>query len=336
MVVAGSLNGAYEARLSDGWEIDTAQQTAITAMNRVLAALGGSKTRPVKGLYLHGPVGRGKTQLLNMFMEQLEPATVLRTHMHSFMSEIHRRLFEIKNGDPVIQIARSMAQECRVLGFDEFYVSNIADGMLLGRLFQHLFRHGVVVVATSNWPIEELYPDGRNRKSLLPFIRILRENLQSIDLGDGQDYRQTDENQWPLYFVTPAGSQTPRALVELFETYGGPVATDAPAGIEAKAFQGRCGWYDFKALCEQPLGRQEYLELVLALDTLVIEGIPVLAPEQAEPALRLVTLIDLCYEHRRRVIVSAEGFPDELYPDGPVAAAFRRVTSRLAEMQSWL
>ncbi len=260
MFVAGSLGRAYEAKLSNGWQVDPAQQTAVTAMNRVLTALASARPQPVKGLYLHGPVGRGKTQLLNMFMEHVDPAKARRTHMHSFMSEIHQRLFEIKSGDPVIAIARQMAEAHRVLGFDEFYVSNIGDGMLLGRLFQHLFQRGVVVVATSNWPMDELYPDGRNRKSLLPFIRILERNMQSIDLGDGEDYRQSDENHWPLYLVRPARSSTPPELARLFEEYAEPGETGPPAGIQAKAFRGRCGWYHFEELCERPLGRREYLD----------------------------------------------------------------------------
>jgi predicted ATPase len=178
-------------------------------MGSVLASLASGGNRRIRGLYLHGPVGRGKTQLLNLFMDHVGIVTARRIHMHAFMMELHERLFEIKAGDPVIQIARSLANECRVLGFDEFYVSNIADGMLLGRLFQHLFQHGVVIVATSNWPMDQLYPDGRNRESLLPFIRILENNLQAIDLGDGQDYRQAAEGEWPLYLVALSGHRRP-------------------------------------------------------------------------------------------------------------------------------
>jgi cell division protein ZapE len=268
-------------------------------------------------------------------MDHLGPVTGRRIHMHAFMMELHEKLFEIKAGDPVIQIARSLANECRVLGFDEFYVSNIADGMLLGRLFQHLFQHGVVIVATSNWPMDQLYPDGRNRKSLLPFIRILENNLQAIDLGDGQDYRQADEGEWPLYLVAPVGSPTSPELARLFQEYAGPGEADAPAVARPIAFAGRCAWYRFADLCEQPLGRSEYLELVRRLDTLVIEGVSVFTSEDAEPALRLVTLIDLCYELNCRVIVSAADYPEQLCPGGPAATAFRRVSSRLAEMQSW-
>ena len=336
MSIAQSFRDAYEARLRDGWQTDPAQQSAIAALGSMLAGLTSQTKHGPRGLYLHGPVGRGKTQLLNMFMEHLGPASTRRTHMHSFMVEIHRRLFEIKSGDPVIQTAQRMAEQYRVLGFDEFYISNIADGMLLGRLFEHLFKLGVVVVATSNWPIHDLYRDGHNRKSLLPSIRILERHMQSIDLGEGEDYRRGEQRQWSLYFVTPAGSSTtPPQLAELFEKYAEPGMAEPPDHIRAEAFQGKCGWYRFSELCGQPLGRSEYLDLVRRVETLIIEGIPLLTRDQADLALRLVTLIDLCYEHNTRVIVSAAGHPEELYPDGPETNAFRRVVSRLAEMQTW-
>ena len=325
---------AYEARLEAGWTLDPAQQAAVGELSRLLGVLSASPRRPVKGLYLHGPVGRGKSQLLNMFMQHLGPVPARRIHMHSFMAEIHQRLFDIKAGDPVVQTAREMAAEAKVLGFDEFYVTNIADAMLLGRLFEHLFKNGVAIVATSNWPMAELYQDGRNRKSFVPFLRILERNLHAIDLGDGQDYRQSDDPQWPLYLIDGPG--TPGRLTSLFEHYATGETGPAPEGIEARAFKGSCGWYRFADLCEQPLGRLEYLDLVRHVETLIVEGIPLLGPQHIEAVLRFVTLIDICYEHRRRVIVTAAEYPEALCSAGPVVPAFRRATSRLAEMQGWV
>jgi cell division protein ZapE len=337
MPVITSLEGAYEARLGSGWQEDATQLTAIRSMNRILGALSRPGTKPIKGLYMHGPVGRGKTQLLNMFMEHLDPAKALRTHMHSFIAETNQRFFEIKSGDPVVQTAREMSERYRVLGFDEFYVSNIADGMLLGRLFQHLFLRGVVVVATSNWPMDELYRDGRNRKSFVPFIRVLASNMESIDLGDGQDYRQSEENRWPLYFVVSEGAPSPGSeLTHLFEAYAGTEASNPPEAMVAKAYRGRCGWYEFEELLERPVGRREYLDLVSRIDTLIVEGIPVFTPARTESALRLVTLIDVCYEHRCRVVITATAYPEELCEIETVTPAFRRAASRLAEMQSWV
>lgn len=250
------------------------------------------------------------------------------------MADIHRRLFEIKTGDPVKQVAREMADENPVLGFDEFYVSNIADAMLLGRLFEHLFKYGVVLVVTSNWPMDELFQGGRNRKHFLPFLRILEQNLQCIDLGEGQDYRQNSDTRWPLYIVTDDSSEASAALAALFERYAGDHAGTTPS-VAAVAFRGGCGWYQFSDLCEQPLGSIEYMALVHELDTLLIQGIPRFYEAHTEAVLRFVTLIDICYEHRCRVVISAEDYPDVLYADGPLRMAFSRAASRLSEMQTW-
>lgn len=331
---ATAFRRAYEARLHDGWDADEAQEAAVAQMARLLSVLPPPPRRAVKGLYLHGPVGRGKSQLLNLFMEHVGGVPARRTHMHTFMSEVHQRLFDIKSGDPIVQTAGEMAEEFRVLGFDEFYVTNIADAMLLGRLFEHLFKQGIVVVATSNWPMEDLYQGGRNRKSFLPFLRVLERNMHPVDLGDGRDYRRTDDDRWPLYVI--AGEDgAPQSLQALFERYAEGESVCPPSVAAARAIRGRCGWFCFEDLCERPLGRAEYMELMSSLDTLIVEGLPVFAPDHSETALRFVTLIDICYELRRRVIVMAEDYPESLYAEGPVVTAFRRAASRLAEMQGW-
>lgn len=324
---------AYRQKLAGGWLPDAAQRAAVGQLNQLLGALKAGPSKPPKGLYLHGPVGRGKSELLNLFVEHAAPLKVRRTHMHAFMREVHRRLHAIKKGDPVQQLAKDLRAECEVLGFDEFYITNIADAILLGRLLQHVFKEGVVVVATSNWPMEDLYLNGRNRKSFLPFLRLLQHHLQPVDLAEGRDYRQPDRVEWPLYLVDAAPSE----LEALFDSYAAGPAVEAPTPIAARTVRGRCGWYSFDDLCRRALGRAEYAELTDHLNTLIVEGVPVFSKDEPDAALRLVTLIDICYERRKRVIVSAAAYPDDLYPDdGPVLMAFKRTASRLVEMQRWV
>ena len=330
---ADALLDAYNSRLEAGWLEDEAQEGAVAALATLLRQLDRPAVKP-RGVYLHGPVGRGKSQLLDMFMQQVGHLPSRRTHFYAFMREMHRRSHEIKSGDTVQQIARDLAADVRVLGFDEFYITNIADAMLLGRLLEHMFKQGMVVVTTSNWPIDELFQNGRNRKAFIPFLRLLKHHLNAIDLGDGRDYRRSDDAAWPLYLLE--SPQAPARLQALFDEYASGQATPAPGAIVAKAHRGRCGWYRFEDICDRALGRNEYLDLVRDTDTLLIEGIRVFIPGEADAALRLVTLIDICYEHHRRVIVSSAAYPDELYTEGPAASAFRRVASRLAEMQTWV
>ena len=331
-----TFSGAYQQKLRDGWLSDPAQRLAVSQLNQLLGVLKTPRGKTPRGLYLHGPVGRGKSQLLSLFMQHLDGVKARRTHMHQFMGEIHQRLHAIKKGDPIQISAREIAAETRVLGFDEFYITNIADAILLGRLFEHLFKHGVVIVATSNWPMDDLYLNGRNRKSFLPFLKLLQHHLQPIDLGDGRDYRMPQNPDWPLYLLTsPEAPATPH-LQRLFDRIASGDDAEAPRGIEAAAFRGRTGWYRFADICEQPVGRQEYLNLVQHLDTLVIEGVPIFRQDYSDPALRLVTLIDICYERHRSVIISAEAYPAGLYIEGPIIQAFRRTASRLAEMQTWV
>jgi cell division protein ZapE len=342
-----SIQDAYNVRLEDGWLEDEAQQDAVAALSALLKQLETPGARP-KGIYMYGPVGRGKSQLMDLFMEQVaHPSTdsgqalpSRRTHFHEFMREMHKRSYEIKGGDTVMQITRDLAADVRVLGFDEFYITNIADAMLLGRLFEHMFKQGIVIVATSNWPIDDLFQNGRNRKGFLPFLRLLKNNLTAVDLGDGQDYRRPEAPDWPLYLLE--SPDTPSRLQDFFEEYAAvglalpnEFGSHARGRTAAKAYRGRTGWYRFEDICDRALGRNEYLDLLRETDTLIIEGVPRFASGEADTALRLVTLIDICYELKRRVIVSGAAYPDELYSDGPAASAFRRVASRLAEMQTW-
>ncbi len=329
---------AYRRKLADGWETDAAQQSAVAQLSQLLAALGRDGGKPPTGLYLHGPVGRGKSQLLSLFMPYV-PGDARRTHMHAFMGEVHARLHGLKGSDPIKLLSKEMAAEFRLLGFDEFYITNIADAILLGRLFEHLFKNGITVVATSNWPMDDLYLNGRNRKAFLPFLRLLKQHLNPVDLGDGRDYRRRDEEAWPLHVLNIDPDEAAGRLAELFERYGGAGSNESQpelfAGLTAKAWRGRAGWFEFGELCRWGIGRQEYLGLVEHADTLMVEGVPAFDEGEADAVLRFVTLIDICYEHHCRVVVSAPDYPEALYRDGPVVSAFRRAASRLAEMQAW-
>ena len=214
---------AYRQRVADGWKADPAQETAVRALDSMLASMRSGGTKASKGVYLYGPVGRGKSQLMAMFMEHAADVKPRRIHMHAFMPELHRRLVAVRVGDPVEQLAKDLAQEFRVLGFDEFFVNNLGDGVMLGRLFEFLFREGVVVVATSNWPIDDLFVKGRNRERFIPYIKMLKEHMTAVDLGYGQDYRQRRDPRWPLYVLAPRGEPAPVELQELFEQYAGEI-----------------------------------------------------------------------------------------------------------------
>jgi cell division protein ZapE len=347
-----SFIAAYRARLAQGWRSDPAQEAAVAVLNALLSALKTPARTPPKGVYLYGPVGRGKSELLALLLQFLNPVTYRRVHMHAFMAELHQRIHDITSGDPVKQIALQLASEFRVLGFDEFYVTNIADAMLLGRLFEHLFKAGAVIVATSNLPMDELFQNGRNRQSFFPFIRLIRAHLNAVDLGNGRDYRLPDDPRWPLYVIangqmgkwaeSPRGTravgpdEAEAQLEALFSQYAGDGEQRAYEAIEAKAFAGRCAWFAFPAICERALGSADYIALTHHADTIIVEGVPFFDENASDAALRLVSLIDVCYEQKRRVIVAAPAYPDELYTKGPVYQAFRRVASRLAEMQTWL
>jgi cell division protein ZapE len=332
---AASFLDAYRRRLDDGWQADPAQRAAVGQLNQLLTALKASPVKPPQSLYLHGPVGRGKSQLLDMFVAHLGEMPARRTHMHAFMEETHRRLHAMRGGDPILMLAKELRAECRVLGFDEFYITNIADAILLGRLFEHLFKQGIVIVATSNWQMDDLYVNGRNRKAFMPFLRLLKQHLQPVDLGDGTDYRQPAHPDWPLVAIGTPQQPATDDLVFHFDHHAQGAATEPPAGIIAKAFAGRCGWYRFDDICRRALGRAEYSRLAEHADTVIVEDVPLFTKDDSDAALRFVTLIDICYETKRRVILSGAAYPDALYGDGPVAVAFARAASRLAEMQAW-
>jgi cell division protein ZapE len=297
-----------------------------------------------QGLYLYGPVGRGKSMLMDLFYESVSGDHKRRVHFHEFMLEIHDTMHrwrqrDGKLQDPLPKIAIEIAKETWLICFDEFQVENIADAMILGRLFEGLFDEGVVVVATSNRHPDELYKGGLQRDRFVPFIEILKGRIDVLELEAERDYRRDRLVDMGVYH-TPLGANSNAALDAAFTAL-----TDNAAGEPAElTATGRkvivplaakgVARFSFAELCEKPLGAPDYLAIAKAYHTVILSGIPMLPPAKRNEAKRLVTLIDALYEHKVNVVASAAAQPDELSPEGDTAFAFERTASRLIEMQS--
>jgi cell division protein ZapE len=355
-----SLEAAYRAAL-DAQELkpDAAQAAAVAQLTALEGALGAyasgrsrgllgftRKRQAPRGMYLWGPVGRGKSLLMDLFFAAAPIAAKRRVHFHAFMAETHaaiRAQRAAEPGDPIPKIAKRIAREAQLLCFDEFQVTDIADAMLLGRLFETLFAEHVVVVATSNRPPGELYKDGINRQLFLPFIALLEDKLDIVRLAGPVDYRLGRLKGLPVY-LTPLDGRATAALDAAWNHL-----TDGAAGAPLEiALLGRTltvprfahgvARAAFADFCAAPLGPQDFLALAQNAETLILDAIPVLGPARRNEAKRFVTLIDALYEARRRFLCSAEAPPDKLYPAGDGSFEFERTVSRLMEMQSadWL
>ncbi|MCG8693725.1 MAG: AFG1 family ATPase [Minwuiales bacterium] len=300
-----------------------------------------------QGLYIYGDVGRGKSMVMDLFFDTVPIERKRRVHFHAFMLEVHAAAHEFRQtpkdqrdgDDPIAPIAARIAAEAILLCFDEFQVQDVADAMILGRLFSALFDHGVVVVATSNRPPDDLYIGGLNRELFLPFIELFKERLDLLHLNGPKDHRMARLTGMPVYHV-PADEQAAAALEDAFATLT-QGADIAAAEIEVQARRltiSRAGagvaWASFAELCGQPLGAADYLALAENFHTLVLSGIPKMGVQQRNEAKRFVTLIDALYEQKVKLICSAGAAPDELYPAGDGSFEFARTASRLIEMQS--
>jgi cell division protein ZapE len=299
------------------------------------------------GLYICGPVGRGKSMLMDLFFESAPVEKKRRAHFHEFMLDVHARLHKIRSdakgkpreADLIAPLARGIAEETWLLCFDEFQVTNIADAMILGRLFEALFAAGLVVVATSNTAPDELYEGGLQRDRFEPFIALIKEKLDLLMLDGGTDYRLERIAGRPVYH-TPLGAAATAALDQAFRDLTdmdvGPKATLEVQGRSVTVPQAARGVarFAFADLCEKPLGAADYIAIAHRFHTVLLDGVPQLAPEQRNEARRFATLIDALYEAKTRLICSAAAPPDELYPEGAHAQEFQRTASRLVEMQS--
>ena len=295
-----------------------------------------------QGLYLFGPVGRGKSMLMDMFFDSLALAHKRRVHFHEFMIEIHAALHEIRRRgatrDPLGIVSADIAARSWLLCFDEFQVENIADAMILGRLFQGLFDAGVVMVATSNTQPADLYKDKLQRDRFMPFIDLLCAKLDVLELAGAVDYRRESLRAMRLYH-TPLGRDAEAALDGAFTR----LTAAAPAAPDMLSVQGRTvtvplsargvARFGFADLCDKPLGAADYLAIAKRFHTVILADIPYLPPARRNEAKRFLTLIDALYEHKVNLVCSAAVEADGLYPEGDGADAFQRAVSRLLEMQ---
>jgi cell division protein ZapE len=316
----------------------------------LLRLFGAKPTEPPRGLYIHGPVGRGKTMLMDLFFDAVEAPRKRRAHFHTFMADVHVRLNqwrqarkrgEVAGDDPIAPVAADLAREASLLCFDEFSVSDIADAMILSRLFTALFAGGVVVVATSNVAPEDLYKDGLNRALFLPFIALMKERLESARLDARTDYRLEKLQRAPVYY-TPLSPKADAALDTAFLTLTGH-ARGEPVRIEllgrhlevSQAIDG-VARFDFGALCRRPFGAADYLTLAQRFHTLVLDHIPVIDASERNEAKRFIILIDALYDMRVKLVASAAAEPETLYSgaEGVEAFEFARIASRLFEMRS--
>lgn len=356
--MAGSLLERYREMLSAG-EIDPdpAQALAVEKLqilaNRLSRYAPPAKTDLLsfftrkrgeipRGLYIFGAVGRGKTMLMDLFFDRVPFAKKRRLHFHEFMGETHERIAEarkIHSGDPVPHVGARIARDAQLLCFDEFHVTDIADAMILSRLFSVLFERGTVIVATSNVPPQNLYKDGLNRALFLPFIALLEDKMEVLELESARDYRLDRLSGTPLYF-SPLGNgadtEVRKAWVKLTGHKAGEAATIAVKGRAVEVPEASMGVarFDFADLCSKPLGAADYLAIAHHYHTVILEHVPVLSPARRNEARRFNTLIDTLYDNGTGLIVSAEAEPNELYPAGDGSELFHRTASRLMEMRS--
>ena len=379
--MASALQAAYDDRLAAGdIRPDPAQAAGLAALLRLEADLAAApptrrltalfrKPEPQRGVYLWGPVGRGKSMLMDLFVTSAGPAA-RRTHFHVFMGEIHRLIGAWRSSDaaerkakfgqhvpafgstfgrswggddPIAPVADVVAEASRLLCFDEFQVTDIADAMILGRLFEALFARGVTLVATSNRTPDELYRDGLNRQLFLPFIDLLKFRLEVVAVAGGHDYR-LDRLRAAGTWFSPADPDNRRSFEALWRDLLGPEDEDGATlevlgrKIHLPHAAGGLVRASFASLCSVALGPNDYLALAARFHTVFLEDLPRLTAGRRDEARRFVILIDALYEARTRLIVLAEGSPADLYPAGDGAFEFERTASRLEEMRSadWL
>ena len=345
------LTAIYSARVAAGdLTDDPVQRAALPELQRVLDDLatpppkrglfGRSKVEPIRGLYVWGGVGRGKSMLMDLFHDAAPETRKRRVHFHAFMQEVQAALHAARQEqakDPIKVVADAIIKDVRLLSFDEMQITDIADAMIVGRLFERLFEAGVAVVTTSNRIPQDLYKDGLNRQLFLPFIALLQTQMVVWELSSDTDYRQGRLQGSQVYFH-PHSPQVQDQLEAIFHDLTGGKATPLEIHIKGRivrlpAFHNGVAKSGFHALCHQPLGPGDYLEIARLTRVLVLEDIPRLSRRNFNEAKRFVTLIDALYEAKVRLICSAASHPDMLYVEGEGSFEFERTASRLMEMQ---
>lgn len=349
----------YEAALKKpGFEPDAGQRKAVEALqnlhdhllarprrrgrglSRIMGRSGPSDWPPVPGLYLWGPVGRGKTWLMDLFFNTLPLEAKLRTHFHRFLQDIHARRRRYRHEqDPLVRIAAELATDVRVLCFDEFFVEDVGDAMILGRLLDALFERGVTLVTTSNTAPDDLYAGGLQRERFLPAIELIKRHTRVMRLDNGEDYRLRTLTRAEIYH-SPLDAQAERAMQETFHKLtesgveeGGEITVNGRS-IRCLGRSDNVVWFHFDDLCKGPRSAEDYIELARCHQTLMVSGIPQMGPADDNAARRLINLVDETYDRGVKLIVTAEAPPEALYRGKRLQGPFERTQSRLIEMQS--
>lgn len=348
-----SVKQAYKAELvARGYQSDPAQLRAVDALERCASEWADYKdqrsnafkkliNRPdtPRGVYMYGGVGRGKSFLMDCFYNAVPIKRKTRLHFHEFMREVHRELRDLAGTvNPLDELGKRMAKRYKLICFDEFHVAEITDALILHRLLSALFDNGVGFVTTSNFKPDDLYPGGMHRDRILPAIALLNAHLEVLSVDNGTDYRRRTMEQVHLYH-TPLGGQADAEMAEAFNRLAesqddSPILQIESRQIYARRKAGGLVWFDFKTLCGGPRSQNDYLEIASQFHTVLLSDVPVMPPRMASEARRFTWLIDVLYDRRVKLILSAEASPEALYTEGPLAHEFPRTISRLNEMRS--
>lgn len=348
-----SVTARYRQLLAErGYQSDPAQLRAVAALQRCQDEWADYKARrsnavtkmlvrpPIpRGVYMYGGVGRGKSFLMDAFFQAVPLTRKTRLHFHEFMREVHRELQDLKGiANPLDELGRRIARRFRLICFDEFHVADVTDAMILHRLLAALFNNRVSIVTTSNFHPDQLYPNGLHRDRILPAIELLKERLEVINVDNGTDYRQRSLAHVPLYH-TPLGAAADAAMEQVFNDLSeareeSPVLHIEHRELRARRRAGGVVWFDFQTLCGGPRSQNDYLELASQFHTVLLSGVPHMPVRMASEARRFTWLVDVLYDRRVKLIMSAEVPAERLYTEGPLAHEFPRTVSRLHEMQS--
>jgi cell division protein ZapE len=348
----GFARALREARETRGYTLDPSQQAAADRLQQLYEDWAGYKSQrsnavtkllrrpPIpRGVYLWGGVGRGKSFLMDAFFASVPLVRKTRVHFHEFMRGVHQELDAVKGTEnPLDAVATRIARRHRMICFDEFHVSDIADAMILHRLLERLFELRVGLVMTSNYPPDGLYPDGLHRDRLLPAIELIKRELDVVHVDGGIDYRRRAMERIEVY-ITPLGEQSEARLAAAFEGIAEseddePVLLIEARQIRARRRAGGVVWFDFSVLCGGPRSQNDYLEIAARFHTVLLSNVPQMSAGQASEARRFTWLIDVLYDHRVKLLLSAAVPPEQLYTAGALAHEFQRTASRLIEMQS--
>ena len=347
------VRALYQRTLAErGYRSDEAPLRAIAALERCenewlayLSQRSNALTKMIRrppiprGVYMVGGVGRGKSFLMDCFFQSVPLKRKTRLHFHEFMREVHRELHELRGtADPLDTLGERIARRFRLICFDEFHIADVTDAMILHRLLESLFSHRVSLVTTSNFHPDGLYPNGLHRDRILPAIALLKQHMEILDVDAGTDYRQRTLDHVKVYH-TPLGpaadAQMRAAFDELAETHDDEATLHIEQReLHARRRAGGVVWFDFAQLCGGPRSQNDYLELAARFHTVLLSDVPAMSPRLASEARRFTWLVDVLYDRRVKLILSAAVEPDSLYTEGPLCHEFPRTASRLQEMQT--